>query len=34
MRAFTDGLGLNLPTLLLSRKGAVDQRLMRDGGRV
>src|SRR5689334_18725465 len=34
MRASTDGLGLNLPTLLFSRKGAVDHTLMREGGRV
>ena len=34
MRAATDGLGSNLPTLLFSRNGAVDQTLISDGGRV
>ena len=34
MRASTDGLGLNGPTLLFCRNGAVDQRLTSDAGRV
>ena len=34
MRASTDGLGSNVPTLLFSRNGAVDHRLISDGGRV
>ena len=34
IRASTEGLGLNRPTLLLRRNGAVDQRLTSDGTRV
>ena len=34
MRASTDGLGSNGPTLLFCRNGAVDQRLTSDAGRV
>ena len=34
MRPGTEPLGLNVPTVLLSRNGAVDQRLASDGGRV
>ena len=34
IRASTDGLGSKRPTELFSRKGAVDHRLMSDGGRV
>jgi hypothetical protein len=34
MRASTEGLGLNGPTLLFCRNGAVDQRLMSEAGRV
>ena len=34
IRASTDGLHSNLPTLLLRRKGAVDHALMSEAGRV
>src|SRR5690242_12637929 len=34
IRAGIDGLGSNGPTVLFSRKGAVDHRLTNDGGRV
>jgi len=34
MRASTDGLGLNGPTELFCRKGAVDHRLTSEAGRV
>ena len=34
MRASTDGLGSNVPTLLFSRNGAVDQTLTSEAGRV
>ena len=34
MRASTDGLGLNGPTELFCRNGAVDQRLTSEAGRV
>ncbi len=34
MRASTEGLGSNCPTLLFNRNGAVDHRLISEGTRV